>query len=307
MRAIYAVFFVILLLFSCAKVTEEERAKRAQEHYKEGMAKFKEEDYGDAAWEFNEALKYMDYLTPKQVERARFYLAKSYYLDEEYVDAIIALEDYIFYYPNLRSTEEAFYMLVDSYIKVSPDPYRDQEYTWKAIQKAKEFLARFPHSPYAKKVKDLIEKAYRKIAKHHLLIAKFYEDYGYPYSASLRYKDVLINFADYINEREVVYRYIKNLLNTDKQAKRQKETLSDMIENLQKKLSEAKTEEERKAIKRRINFLRGEIRRWEEIVQRSIKEGREAINKYAEVYGKDKRYEKLLKILREKYGKAEAR
>jgi len=175
------VFLLVLfvLLTGCAKMTEEKRARKAQELYAEAIKAYNEKEYDDAAWNFNEALKFMDYLTPKQIENAKFLLGKSYYYEEDYVNAIVALEDYIFYYPKLLRTEEAYYLLVDSYIKVSPDPYRDQEYTWKAIDKAKEFLSKFPKSRFAPKVQDLIEKAYSKIAKHEYLIAKFYEDYGY--------------------------------------------------------------------------------------------------------------------------------
>jgi len=114
---------------------------------------------------------------------------------------------------------------------VSPDPHRDQEYTWKAIDKAKEFLSRFPNSEFAPKVQKLIEKAYRKIARHELLIARFYEDYGYTYSAAIRYREVLVNFAGYIPEEETAYRYIKCLLEVDRQVEKEKEKLMNLEES----------------------------------------------------------------------------
>ncbi len=302
-----AVVFLIALslMAGCAKMTEEKRAKKAQELYAQALRDYREKDYGDAAWNFKEALKFMDYLTPKQLENARFLMAKSYYLDKDYINAVVALEDYIFYYPKLSRTEEAYYMLIDSYIKVSPDPYRDQEYTWKAIDKAKEFLSKFPKSPFAPKVQNLIEEAYSKIAKHEFYIAKFYEDYGYTYSAAVRYRELLINFPGYIPESEVAYRYIKCLLTADKQLEIEKDKLQDLIDDLKDKLEDAEDKEVKEAVQRRLEFLKGEIKRWETLVMKAREEAEEAMKKYEEVYGKTKYYRELQKLLKEKNGKAQ--
>ena len=297
MSRLFPILLIVFLLGSCAKMTEEKRAKKAREYYAEAIKAFNGKEYDDAAWNFNEALKFMDYLTPRQIENAKFLLGKSYYLDGDYVNAIVALEDYIFYYPKLSRAEEAYYMLVDSYIRVSPDPYRDQEYTWKAIDKAKEFLSRFANSPFASKVQDLIEKAYRKIAKHELLIAKFYEDYGYTYSAAMRYREVLLNFSKYVSEEEVAFRYIRCLLLVDRQVDFEKERLKKILEETEDKLKDIKGEE-REAVKRRIKFLESEIERWEGIRKKAKEEGIEALRKYKEVYGNTLYYKKLEELLK---------
>ena len=302
-KSVLTLLIVLLLAGSCAKMTEEERARRAQEYYAKAVRAFKEGDYKDAAWNFNEALKFMDYLTPQQLENAKFLLGKSYYLRKDYVNAVVALEDYVLYYPKLPRTEEAYYMLVDSYIKVSPDPYRDQEYTWKAIDKAKEFLSRFPNSPFAPKVQTLIEEAYRKIARHELLIAEFYEDYGYPYSAAVRYREILINFSKYIPEEEVAFRYIRCLLLSDRQVEFEKERIRDLLEETREKLKKLRGEE-RKAVERRLKFLESEIKRWESIGKKARKEALEALEKYREVYGENGYYKKLKKLLEKKSWKS---
>ena len=294
------VLAALLMLSGCAKMTEEERAQKAQELYTSGLSAYREGDYGSASWDLEEALKFMDYLSPEQLENAKFLLGKSYYMDEEYVNAIVALEDYIFYYPKLPRTEEAYYLLVDSYIRVSPDPYRDQEYTWKAIDKAKEFLSRFPNSPFAPKVQKLIEEAYRKIARHEFLIAKFYEDYGYTYSAAIRYREVLINFPGYISEEETAYRYIRSLLMVDRQVRREKEKIGDLIEEVEERLEDARDEEEKEAIRRRLEFLRKELERWDRIREESLREALSALRKFREVYGATLYYKELERLAREK-------
>ncbi len=290
---------LFVLLVGCAKMTEEKRERKAHEYYTAALKAFDERDYKDAARNIEQALKFMDYLTPQQIENAKFLLGKSYYLDGDYVNAVVALEDYIFYYPKLPRTEEAYYMLVDSYIKVSPDPYRDQEYTWKAIDKAKEFLARFPGSSYAPKVQELIDVAYRKIAKHEYLIAKFYEDYGYTYSAAIRYRDLLINFPKHVSEEEVAYRYIRCLILADRQIKLEEEKVRKLLEKTKKKLDEVE-KGEKAAVERRIKFLESEIERWREIGKRAKEQALEALKKYQEVYGRNLYYRKLEELVKEK-------
>ncbi len=292
-------FAVFVLLSGCAKLSEEQRAKKAQEYFQSALRNFKEGDYGDAASDLEMALKFMDHLTPKQIERAKFLLGKSYYLDGDYVNAIVALEDFIFYYPRLRTSEEAYYLLVDSYIKVSPDPHRDQTYTWKAIEKAREFLSRYPGSEYADRMPDLIDEAYRKIAKHDYYIARFYEKYGYTYSAAVRYRELLINFAKYIPEEEVAYRYIRSLLLVDRQVEKEVSRIRSLIKETHEKLEETKGED-RKFVKKRLEFLKKEVKRWEEIREKAYGEAFEALKKFREVYGVSSYFKELEELAREK-------
>jgi len=92
MTVIRVLPLLVLLLWSCAKMTEEERMEKAQELYSSALSAYREGDYGSASWDLEEALKFMDYLTPEQLENAKFLLGKSYYMDGDYVNAIVAFE-----------------------------------------------------------------------------------------------------------------------------------------------------------------------------------------------------------------------
>ena len=184
-------------------------------------------------------------------------------------------------------------MVVYSYMKVAPDAYRDKSYTLKAIDKAKEFLSKYPNSPYADKVRELINNAQTKIAKHEYLIGRFYEDFGYYYSASLRYRNLLINFPEQIPEAELLYRYIKSLLLVREQAKRQESKYRKWIESAKRELRSAKSEEDRRAIQNRIDFLNREIERWKNLAEMSRQEGLRLLEKYAQVYGENHYYREL--------------
>jgi outer membrane protein assembly factor BamD len=232
-----------LMVSSCAKVTQKEKEQRAIKGYIKGSEAFTNGDYSSAEENLKRALKYLENLTPEQIERARFMLAKSYYLDHDYTNAIIYLESFLYYYPNSPEAPQATYMLIKSYYKIAPDAYRDQTYTYKAIDLAKEFLSKYPNNPYDSDVRALIDKARQKIAKHDELIAKFYEDYGFYYPAAERYKDMLINDTQYISKTKTYYRLIKNLLLVPKQAKRYEDKYKDMLKKDEDKLRHAKAQD----------------------------------------------------------------
>lgn len=287
------VVFALLLIVSCAKVTEEKREKIAIEAYSQGMSAYARKDYGEAIAKLSEALKYLENLSPQEIKSAKYTIAESYYLKRDYINAIVYFEDFLFYYPESPEAEKAYFMLVESYMKVAPDAYRDQSYTLKAIDKAKDFLTKYPNSPYADKVMELIDNAQTKLAKHEYLIGRFYEDFGYFYSASLRYKNLLINYPEQISEAEVFYRYIKSLLLVKKQAKKQEVKYISWIEEAKKDIKSAKSDEDKRAIQNRIEFLRGEIERWRNLAEESYKEGIRLMEVYREVYGENNYYKML--------------
>ncbi|HIP42510.1 MAG TPA: outer membrane protein assembly factor BamD [Aquifex aeolicus] len=289
---------IISTLYSCAPKSEERRKGYAREFYTEGLKEYRKGDYGDAKTNFEKALNYLEYLSPEEIKNAKYLLVKSACKDKDYVDAIVYAEDFLSNYPGSREAEEVFFILVDSLVKVAPDPYKDQTYTIQAIQKAKEFLAKYPNSKFVRDVEEVIEEANRRLAYHEYYIAKFYEEYGYPYNAAVRYREVLINFSQYFSEEKLAYHYIKNLILTPKQVKMEKEKIGKLIKEARKKLKRVKKAEERRAIENRIEFLISEIKRWEEIQRKAHEEAIRALEKYKELYGENTYYKELIKLIK---------
>ncbi|MFN7064877.1 MAG: outer membrane protein assembly factor BamD [Aquificaceae bacterium] len=286
--------FILIFLVGCAKITEEKREKLALEAYSQGMSAYARKDYKEAISRLSEALKYIENLSPQEIRYAKYTIAESYYLRKDYINAVVHLEDFLFYYPESQEAEKAYFMLVDGYMKVAPDAYRDQSYTLKAIDRSKDFLTRYPNSPYADRVVELIDGARTKLARHDYLVGRFYEDFGYHYSASLRYKSLLTNYPEQISEVEVFYRYIKSLLLVRKQAKKQEDKYKKWIEEAEKEKKSAKLEEDKGAIQNRIDFLKAEIERWKNLAEESYQEGLKLMEVYRETYSENNYY-RLLK------------
>ncbi len=295
---------ILLILISCSPKVEERRKGYAKEFFTEALADYREGDYGDAKVNFEKALSYIEHLSPEEIKKAKYLLVKSAYLDKDYVNAVVYAEDFLSNYPGSKEAEEVFFILIDSLVKVAPDPYRDQTYTLQALEKAKEFLRNYPGSRYAPKILQVMEEARKKVAEHELLIARFYEEYGFPYNAAVRYREIMVNFPDVFPEERIAYLYIKNLFNTPIQVEREREKIEDLLEEARKKLEEVSSEEEKKAVRNRINFLKSEVERWEEIGKKALKEAEEALKRYREVYGENKYYRELVK-LKEKWKSSE--
>jgi len=283
----------VLFLTSCAQrgITEKETL----ENYAKAEALFEKGDYEGAAKYFEKAQEGLPYLSPKQIAELRYRLALSYYKEGRYADAILAFEDFLSNYPSSPRAEEVFVYLVRSYLKISPDEWRDPTYTQKAIELAKEFLRRYPRSPYRSEVYSLLLEAQKKLAKHHYLIAKFYEDYGYYYPAAVRFEYLLETYPDFVNRREVLFHLIKNLYLVPQYAEQKIVYWKKKYDELKEEIEEKEVLDPR-AAERRLEFYKSQMERWREIAERSVEAAEQNLKLYEQTYGKDKYYELLLKI-----------
>ncbi|NPB05318.1 MAG: outer membrane protein assembly factor BamD [Aquificae bacterium] len=290
-----ALFLSLLLVLSCGKPTEEERAKKAASDYAKGVELYKKGDYGEAARLLREAEAGMAYLTPEQIRDLKFKLALSLYKAGKYEDAILELEDYVSYYPTAPNVEEAYVYLIRAYLKISPDPWRDQTYAEKALALIEEFLRRFPDSRYLPQLEELKNEALARLARHHLLVAEFYENYGLYYPAALRYEFLLYNFSDLLDERELLFRYVKNLYLVPLYAAKKKGEFLKKAEKLEEQIKEGEVKD-KEAAKRRVEFFKEQARRWDRIAAEALKKAEENLKLYERRFGRDKNYEILLKI-----------
>ena len=293
---------ISVFLASCGKPTEAQKAKETQNYYSKGIELYKRGDYGGAAEYLRKAEAGMAYLTPEQIRKLKYKLALSLYKDGKYEDAILELEDYIDYYPTAPNIEEAYLYLINAYLKISPDPWRDQTYTLKALKTAQEFLQRFPNSKYVPQIEELIDEAKRKLAKHHYLIAKFYEDYGYYYPAAVRFEYLLVTYPEYVNTQEVMFHYIKNLLLVPRYAGKKISYWREKYETLKERI-EDKEVEDPNAAKKRLEFYKKQAERWQKISKEALQKAEQNLKVYKERFGEDKNYKLLLKIKKE--GKVE--
>ncbi len=289
------IVFVLLLIGSCGKLTKKEKEEQVLKNYRQGLILYKKGNYDKAVESLRKAEEGIAYLTPDQIRKLKYKLALALYKAGKYESAIIELEDYITFYPTAPNIEEAYYYLIKAYLKVSPDPWRDQTYTQKALKLINEFFINFPNSKYLPLIEELKEEALKKLAQHQLLIAKFYEDYGYYYPAALRYEYVLLAYPNEINKQEVLFHYIKNLLLIPQYAKKKEKVFLQKYQELKKKIDKGEIKD-KKAAQKRLEFFLDQIKRWKRIAKEAFQKGEKNLQLYKQKYGEDKYYKILLKI-----------
>ncbi|MBT3216312.1 MAG: outer membrane protein assembly factor BamD [Candidatus Marinimicrobia bacterium] len=96
---------------------------------------------------------------------AQFYLAESYFLNEEYVQAIADYDQLIRKMPFTPFMQKSRYRICESYVQESLPYYKDQTYTDKALDKLQEFLDDFPATKHKEEATSLIQTLRNKLAK----------------------------------------------------------------------------------------------------------------------------------------------
>ena len=297
MKKILITVLSAAVLFSCAEKTvkKEEVMSKALKLYQKG-------EYGDAKEYFKKAIYKAENMTTTDIMRARYYLGNIYYLEENYIDAIVEFEEFLSLFPTAPQVPEILYKLADSYMKVSPSPDRDLTYVRKALEKAEEIIDSYPESVYVSKAKKIIEKAKKIEATHIIAIADLYENLGKYYSAAVYYNLVYDDYPDQIEKDFIEYKIAFNLANTEKQYEDEIERYTEKIKKLEKKINEEKDIEKKNVLINRKKLLEDHISRLKDRIQKSKKRA-VAILKHAIKSYPDSKHRKYMEDLLKKLEK----
>lgn len=250
MKKLIILFFILnfTVLIGCG---EKEYFVPKKVYYK-GIKLYKKGNYEDAKEYLKKAIYKAKNLKTIELMEARFYLADTYYREENYIDAIVEFEEFLALFPTSKYVPEALYKLADSYLKVSPDPDKDLTYMRKAYDKAEELIENHPKSPFVKKAKEIMRKVKLLEVKHYLSIADLYEHLGKYYGAVRYYQYLLDNYSDYIDKKKILKFKAKNLLKLRLQYEDELKDTAEKINELKRKIKLVKDEEKKKVLRNRI-------------------------------------------------------
>ncbi|MBK3331642.1 outer membrane protein assembly factor BamD [Persephonella atlantica] len=294
MKKILLALLVSATVFSCAEkvVKKEQVMTKAIQLYKKG-------EYDDAKEYFKKAIYEAQNMTTTDIMEARYHLANIYFLEENYIDAIVEFEEFLSLFPTSPYVPEVLYKLAFSYLKVSPSPDRDLTYVKKAEEKAEELIDSYPDTVYARKAKDIINKVRKVKAQHLIEIADLYEHLGKYYSASVYYNMVFDDYPDQIKKDYIIYKIAYNLANADQQYEDEIKRYQERIKKIEEKIEKEKNLEKRNVLLNRKKLLEEHINRLEERIRKS-KERAAQIIKHALSKYPDSRYVDKMKKLLEK-------
>ncbi|MEE8340769.1 MAG: outer membrane protein assembly factor BamD [Candidatus Neomarinimicrobiota bacterium] len=127
---------------------------------------------------------------------AQFYLAESYFLNEEYILAISEYERLTRKMKYSPFVERCRWRICEAYLAESPKYYHDQTNTNKALQKLQEFIEEYPESEYRDEANKTVEKLRSKLAEKMLETAILYIKLHAYDSAIVAFENLLRNYYD---------------------------------------------------------------------------------------------------------------
>ena len=144
------------LLGACTGTTANETTttQPIAEIYKTAYAEFNDENYEIAAIEFQKAET--QYPSSQFAPDALVMSAYSYYMDDDFASAILAIDRYMRFHPGHRDVAYMMYLRGMCYYRQVSDVRREPGMSAYALAEFQNLVKRFPRSPYAANAENKI-------------------------------------------------------------------------------------------------------------------------------------------------------
>ena len=220
-RIFILITLIGLLIWGCSSSADITDLK-PEEHLKNAINFYEDEDYEDAVREFEAIL--LQYTGTGIIDDAQFYLGMTRYKRGEYIIAAYEFSKLLKNIPASPFVPDAQFMLAECYYALSPDFNLDQSYTTKAIQEYQAFIDFFPLNEKVHDAEVKIKLLNTKLARKNITIANIYEKLSY-YTASLKYYEYVVEtYHDTEYAPQALYSKIMLLIDRE----RKDEALADM-------------------------------------------------------------------------------
>ncbi len=162
--------------------------------FDDGLAFFEEEKYVKASQQFNIIVERASHTDLG--DDALFFLAESYFLNEDYDLALIEFEKLVSRMGFSPYIEKSRWRICETLMLLSPNFYHDQDSSIKAITQIQEFLDDFPNSEYSKDADKLINELRSRLAEKNMETGKLYIKLKAYDSAMTSYEIVVNEYYD---------------------------------------------------------------------------------------------------------------
>jgi len=211
-------FFLVLFALSLASCSEYQKTLNGDDMTKKYYLAEKLYDKG----KYNKAIRLFEQMAPSyrgkpQAEKMFYMYAKASYELKQYEMAGHLFERFTTNYPRSEKIEEAWLLSGKSFAQISPRYSKEQEDTYKALEKLQEFINLYPDSEYnaeanqlVKTLSEKIEKKYFEIAKQYNTIAGYTRDYK---AAIVALDNFLIEYPGTIYTEDALYYKFDSIYN----------------------------------------------------------------------------------------------
>jgi len=183
--------FIFFISCSAKNITIEQDI---QIKYDKGVEFFNKKKYSRSAEEFKFII--MNDPGSEIARNSQYFLGESLYLQEEFIDAAIAFDQFARFPTNKFSIESARFRVCECTFKSSRKFNQDQSNSLDAIDQLQYFIEDFPLSEKIEKANDMINKLRSKIAQKDFETGRLYlklEEYD---AAIIYFQQVLNKYYD---------------------------------------------------------------------------------------------------------------
>ncbi len=195
----------LVLLVGCASGEIEEQIERSvDELYNEALASALAGDTKAAAPQFEEVERQHPYSS--LAVQAQIMAAWSFYQENDYAQAIAALQRFAELNPADKRVEYAYYLIALSYYEQIVDVERDAEMTRLALSAFEELQRRFPNGVYGRDALLKIDLARSHLAGKEMAVGRYYLQSGHYGAALRRFEKVIQDYQTTNQVPEALFR-----------------------------------------------------------------------------------------------------
>ncbi|MBF0130009.1 MAG: outer membrane protein assembly factor BamD [Alphaproteobacteria bacterium] len=192
----------------CAAEKDEVYIERPVEDlYNDALDLLAKKEYTLAAKAFDEVERQHPYST--WATKAQLMSAYTYYQNNKYDEAIVALDRFIQLHPGHRDAAYAYYLKGLSHYEQIADVGRDQKMTQLAAESLREVVTRFPNSKYARDARLKLELTVDHLAGKEMEIGRGYLTAGQYLAAINRFQAVIGQFQTTTHVPEALHRLVE--------------------------------------------------------------------------------------------------
>ena len=207
-------FLTLILIFAIAFIqgcaTTPKKEYTAAELYSQGEASFNKSRYADAIERWKKVKE--EFPDPELAAKAEIGIANSYFLNNDFIEAGAAYEDFRKMHPTHDLAQFALYRQSICSFNLITGIDTDHTPTKNALTLFENFVKQYPKSQYVAKVQEKIADCRGKLAQYEIYVGRFYYRTDYYTAAIGRFEWALKNFPDYGKHDETLFYLGKSAL-----------------------------------------------------------------------------------------------
>lgn len=185
----------------------------AQKNYDKGLKELESKDWIAASKYFGFIKSRFPY--SKYAVLAELRIADAEFGAEQYLEAIDSYRLFIKFHPTHEMVVNGYasFRIGEAYYKQLPSDFwlfppsfeKDQSSTEDAANELKNFMDKYPKSPFRPKAKDILVKVGKRLADHEWYVARYYWDRGKPMGTVMRLRRLLERYRGVGYDEEAMW------------------------------------------------------------------------------------------------------